>query len=75
MSGKRCRNALSVFMLSALALLSVTGSEVEAAEQVERWGIFELSLRGPSGGNPFVDVQLRAEFEQGGRSFEPEGLR
>jgi hypothetical protein len=29
---------------------------------VERWGIFELRLPGPTGGNPFVKVSFGAEF-------------
>jgi hypothetical protein len=36
-----------------------------AATSTERWGVFELTLRGPSGGNPFEDVRLSAKFEQG----------
>jgi hypothetical protein len=31
----------------------------------ERWGIAEIELTGPRGGNPFVDVQLSATFELG----------
>ncbi|GAA4006241.1 DUF5060 domain-containing protein [Sphingomonas humi] len=29
---------------------------------VERWGVQELTFHGPSGGNPFVDVNLTATF-------------
>jgi hypothetical protein len=29
---------------------------------VEQWDIFEIALSGPTGGNPFVDVQLSARF-------------
>jgi len=45
-----------------------------AAEQVERWGIFEVALRGPKSGNPFTDVTLSARFEQAGRVLEPQGF-
>ena len=44
------------------------------AEEVERWDIFELTLQGPSDGNPFMDVKLSAEFKQGDEVFEPEGF-
>lgn len=44
------------------------------SEKVERWGIFELELQGPSGGNPFVDVQLSGEFRKGERVYQPEGF-
>jgi hypothetical protein len=29
---------------------------------VERWDIFELALKGPTAGNPFIDVMLHAAF-------------
>ncbi|MBD0378638.1 DUF5605 domain-containing protein [Paenibacillus sedimenti] len=32
---------------------------------VERWGMFELTMDGPSHGNPFTDVQLSARFIKG----------
>lgn len=41
---------------------------------VERWGVFELALDGPSSGNPFVDVALRAQLTFGGRSCEIDGF-
>jgi hypothetical protein len=35
------------------------------ASAVEQWGIFEVALKGPSAGNPFLDVTLSARFTQG----------
>ena len=32
-----------------------------------RWGVFEAEIRGPAHGNPYVDVELSAEFRQGDR--------
>ena len=40
------------FIISAVSLVS----------DVEKWDIFEISLFGPSTGNPFVDVSLSANF-------------
>ena len=55
--------------------MAVTSGGAEArGENVERWGIFELTLKGPSSGNPFLDVRLSAEFSQGDRVFRPEGF-
>lgn len=34
---------------------------------VEQWGMFELVLKGNSAGNPFMEVELTAEFRQGNR--------
>lgn len=44
------------------------------ASEAEQWGIFETSARGPSGGNPFVDVTFGARFQQGHRSVEVAGF-
>ena len=41
---------------------------------VERWGIFELPLNGPKDGNPFVDVELSAEFRFKNRAVPAEGF-
>jgi hypothetical protein len=43
-------------------------------ETVERWTAFEIALRGPRGGNPFVDVALSARFQHHNRVLEPEGF-
>jgi hypothetical protein len=32
---------------------------------IPQWGIFELSLKGESFGNPFIDVSFDAQFRQG----------
>ena len=41
---------------------------------VSLWSTFELSLTGPSGGNPFLDVELRAVFRQGEREVRVNGF-
>ncbi len=45
-----------------------------AVNKVEQWGIFELALKGPATGNPFVDVALSAEFRHDKRVMKPEGF-
>ena len=42
--------------------------------QVERWGIYELSLEGPGDGNPFLDVRLSAHFTYNHRIVEVDGF-
>ena len=44
------------------------------SESIEQWGIFEISLDGPSDGNPFQDVQLSAQFSLQNRVIEPDGF-
>ncbi len=41
---------------------------------VEQWGIFELALDGPSGGNPFLEVELSAEFRHGAATLTADGF-
>jgi hypothetical protein len=43
-------------------------------KKVEKWGVFEMTLKGPANGNPFVDVTLTGEFRHGGRLLKPEGF-
>src|SRR6185369_11939500 len=42
--------------------------------QVERWGRYEITLKGPSEGNPFADQWVKAEFQQGARRFTVNGF-
>ena len=42
--------------------------------KVEQWGLFEVKLEGTSTGNPFLDVQLSAEFQCGDQQFTPSGF-
>ena len=41
---------------------------------VEKWGTFEVELKGPSTGNPFLDVELDAVFTQHGRAVRVPGF-
>jgi len=41
---------------------------------VEQWDIFEVSLHGPTDGNPFQDVQISAQFTLQNRVVEPDGF-
>src|SRR5262245_21517864 len=43
-------------------------------QSVKRWDIFEAALPGPSGGNPFLDVQLEAVFTLGSRQVRVPGF-
>jgi hypothetical protein len=43
-------------------------------EPIEQWGIFELTLSGPSAGNPFKEVTFTATFTNGHRSVQVTGF-
>jgi hypothetical protein len=65
----------SRFCLSMLALTLLLGLVSDVTTQaVEQWGHTELVFRGPSGGNPYADVQLRARFTQGDRTIDVSGF-
>ena len=44
------------------------------AAEAERWGQCEVTLAGPSDGNPYVQVTLSAAFTQGGRRLDVPGF-
>jgi Domain of unknown function (DUF5060)/Domain of unknown function (DUF5605)/Protein of unknown function (DUF4038) len=57
------------------AALSCLSPNAFAADQsVEQWGMFEITLRGPTSGNPFTDVRLAARFSQDRDSIEVPGF-
>lgn len=43
-------------------------------QHIEQWKQFEVNLEGPSEGNPFVEVWLKAIFKQGNREVEVKGF-
>jgi Domain of unknown function (DUF5060)/Protein of unknown function (DUF4038)/Domain of unknown function (DUF5605) len=45
-----------------------------AEPAVEQWGMAEIVLRGPSGGNPFTEVELSARVTRGDHALEVAGF-
>src|SRR5438128_2614573 len=43
-------------------------------DSVPMWEVLEITLSGPSSGNPFTDVQLAASFALGNRTVQVEGF-
>jgi hypothetical protein len=70
--GTACSLAAVASTSSALASASLDGDNASAS--VPRWELFELTLSGPSAGNPFVDVQLAATFTLGHRAVAVNGF-
>lgn len=59
----------------AFAFLAIgAAAQAQDADPVQRWGSKELTLAGPSDGNPFMEVELSATFRQGARSLAVEGF-
>jgi hypothetical protein len=56
------------------SLLFVLPAGVAVAQnKVEKWDVFELTLNGPSAGNPFMGVELLGRFTNGDEVVEQEG--
>ena len=61
----------NVILLLLIPLLAFTQSQMDS---VEKWGMYEVVLNGPTAGNPFIGIELSAEFTDGKRIFEPDGF-
>ena len=55
-------------------LMLVAGYSPAADQTVEQWGVFEVALKGPTNGNPFLDVRFAAKFEQGDDAIRVDGF-
>src|SRR5438093_980680 len=69
-------------LLHIVALVAVlAGLETSALAEsgrnsgtVSQWDTFELKLKGPSEGNPFLDIRLTGVFSNGDYSIEVSGF-
>jgi hypothetical protein len=52
----------------------MAGVDDSPQDGVEQWGILELSLDGPTKGNPFLDVRFGARFYQEDTVIEASGF-
>jgi hypothetical protein len=59
-----CAGCMFIWAAFLAAQLSPAPHAVEPA-MVEQWGIFEVTLSGPTTGNPFTEATLSARFTQG----------
>ena len=57
-----------IFLIFLLPML------LSAQDKVEKWGVFELTLQGPSNGNPFAEVVLEANFTLNGKTVLIKGF-
>src|SRR6476661_8757840 len=46
----------------------------EFSASVQQWDFAEVALKGPSSGNPFVEVRLSARFSSGDRALDVTGF-
>jgi hypothetical protein len=64
----------SLVIAFAVLFAGALSSFAAAPTTVEKWGVFELELKGPADGNPFVDVRLSAVFTNGTTTLEVPGF-
>ncbi len=55
-------------------ILLLCGAALAAGADVERWGLYEVTLAGPAAGNPFVEVQVGARFSLKNRVVDVDGF-
>ena len=58
-----------MFALVVSTTCSFTQPQHLPVAPIERWGRFEITLKGPAAGNPFTDQWVKAEFRQGARKI------
>ncbi len=67
----------NIIQMKQLVLVSLSlmllNSEVVAQTKIEKWDVFELTLNGPSTGNPFMGTTLIGRFTNGDKVYEQEG--
>jgi hypothetical protein len=67
-------NLSGICVATLILLASPVRSAATAGTTVEQWAIFEITLAGPTNGNPFVEVNLSARFTQDTNSVEVAGF-
>jgi hypothetical protein len=63
-----------VFFCSTLPGYGLAAAPASEPDTVEQWGVFELELKGPTNGNPFLDVRFDAVFDNGAKKVEAAGF-
>ncbi len=63
-------------LLSSMLILLITASGNLSAKNltVEKWGVFNIELKGPEVGNPFTDVQLTVVFTNKKQTVQVSGF-
>jgi hypothetical protein len=62
-------------LIPLLVLLhTISPSLAEESTKIEKWGRFELALKGPKDGNPFLEVTLSARLKNNQRELEVQGF-
>src|SRR5262249_24525015 len=69
-----CVRHLVVGVLGLWLLGSAAARAAGPQTTVEQWGLYEIALQGPAGGNPFLEVELSARFTRGDQAVTAAGF-
>ncbi|HEU6447682.1 MAG TPA: DUF5060 domain-containing protein [Verrucomicrobiae bacterium] len=65
----------AIHLCAFIAVLFFTlSSNAAPTNSVAQWDVYEIALNGPTNGNPFMDVQISATFENGDKKIEVPGF-
>jgi hypothetical protein len=64
----------SVFALLAITSIFITSCKTEEKQSVEQWGVFEITLEGPSDGNPYMENTIDGKFTNGAKTVVVPGF-
>ncbi len=68
-------NIITITIALFTTWFSTCGSNLTAETvQVEQWDVYELCLNGPSSGNPYLEVDFKADFKNGTRKVSMPGF-
>lgn len=59
-------------IVASLFFMLLVGNTI-AQDKIEKWDVFELTLKGPSTGNPFMGTSLVGRFTNGDKVYDQEG--
>jgi hypothetical protein len=66
----KIKNTCALWLITLLAAANLFAAD----KSVEQCSIYEITLAGPTNGNPFLDVKFSARFTQGDAAIEANGF-
>lgn len=68
------KKLLGALILLALPSCIISSCAAPELEEVEQWGVYEMELKGPSEGNPYMEHSIEAAFTNGKQSVTVPGF-
>ena len=60
--------------ITLLVLIPILTFAQQKTDSVEIWGMYEVAIKSPDTGNPFVGIEISVVFTDGEQTFEPDGF-